>query len=352
MRTFDPRSDPARLLEWRVSEKPLEDSGMANANQVPGEWTGDEIAVLAAAVSRAPSVHNTQPWRLQTHGHDALLLERADLRLPRHDPLGRDRMMSCGAALANLRLAVRRLGWAETWAQFPLPERPGVVARVRAGDRLQPGEAELARYRAIGARRSHRARFAGPPAPEVLADLVHAPTVPGVELHRLEGDAGTGALARLLGHAAAVIQGDRAYLRELAAWTTDDLAGDGIPQANRPPGSLPWAGLVDAATRLPDTDTLARRLRQEAHLLVLTVGDGHGDHLVAGVALQEAWLAATALGLAASVLTQPLHVHEVRAGLIEACELAGYPQAVLRVGLPSHVFPPTPRRSSTELIRK
>ena len=324
---------------------------MANVNEASGEWTGDEIAVVAAAVGRAPSVHNIQPWWLETHDRVVLLVERADLRLPRHDVLGRDRMLSCGAALANLRLAVRRLGWAGTWGQFPLPERPGVVARVRAGDRLPPAETELSRYRAIGTRRSHRARFAGPPDPGALAAIVHASTVPGVQLHRMEGGIGAGALAHLLVHAAATIRGDRAYLRELAAWTTDEPADDGIPSANRPSGSLPWVGLVDARTRVPDTDTLARRLRDETHLLVLTVGDGRSDHLLAGAALQDAWLAATALGLAGSVLTQPLHVPEVRAGLIEAGELAGYPQAVLRIGLPSQVVPPTPRRPSSELLR-
>jgi hypothetical protein len=63
------------------------------------------------------------------------------------------------------------------------------------------------------------------------------------------------------------------------------------------------------------------------------------------------WLAATAAGLAASVLTQPLHLHEVRAGLIEAMDLPGYPQAILRVGLPSGEVPPTPRRPLTDVIR-
>lgn len=324
---------------------------MADAKQAPGEWTGDEVAVLAAAVGRAPSVHNTQPWWLETPGRTALLVERADLRLPRHDPLGRDRMLSCGAALATLRLAVRRLGWAEAWDQFPFPERPGVVARVRAGGRLPPGETEVARFQAVGRRRSHRARFSGPPGSAVLAELVHAPTVPGVQVHRLVGGAAADALAGLLGHAATAVRGDRAYLRELAAWTTGEQAVDGIPSANRPRGSLPWAGLVDAATRVPDTGVLARRLAEEAHLLVLTVGDGRSDHLLAGAALQEVWLAATALGLAVSVLTQPLHVHEVRAGLIEACELAGYPQAILRIGLPAQTFPPTPRRPSSDLLR-
>jgi hypothetical protein len=38
--------------------------------------------------------------------------------------------------------------------------------------------------------------------------------------------------------------------------------------------------------------------------------------------------------VAGSVLTQPLQVHEVRVGLIEGLDLAGFPQALLRFGYP------------------
>jgi hypothetical protein len=42
-----------------------------------------------------------------------------------------------------------------------------------------------------------------------------------------------------------------------------------------------------------------------------------------------------------SVLTQPLHLHEVRAGLIERLGLAGFPQLLLRLGYPVTATPAT-----------
>ncbi|WP_436498385.1 Acg family FMN-binding oxidoreductase [Actinokineospora sp. HUAS TT18] len=318
--------------------------------QTEGEWTQGEIALMAAAVSRAPSVHNTQPWVLEARGRTAALYERFDIRLPRHDPAGRDRLISCGAALTNLRLAVRRLGWSARWGQFGNPLRPDEVARVTATDRGTPTPWDMALFHAISARRSHRGRFAGPASAQDVAALKHSSTTPGLSAHVVAATE-VGAIASRLRYAASVLQGDRAYLRELAAWTAELPLPDGIPLANLPAGALPWTGLVNAATHIPDDDTLAARLGEESLLVLITVGDGRSDHLHAGMALQEIWLAATTRGLAASVLTQPLHLHEVRAGLIEAMELPGYPQAILRVGMPADVVPPTPRRPLGEVIR-
>ena len=58
---------------------------------------------LAAA---APSVRNSQPWRWEV-GRDAVHLH-ADLArwLPAADPMGRDLVMSCGAALHHARVAL------------------------------------------------------------------------------------------------------------------------------------------------------------------------------------------------------------------------------------------------------
>jgi hypothetical protein len=104
--------------------------------------------------------------------------------------------------------------------------------------------------------------------------------------------------------------------------------------------TLPWAGLVRRFTAVPDPAVFAERLRRECLLVLLTPDDGPLDHVRAGMAAQVTWLAATAAGLVGSILTQPLQLHEVRAGLIEGMELAGFPQALMRFGHPAE--PPHP----------
>ncbi|WP_027928847.1 Acg family FMN-binding oxidoreductase [Amycolatopsis thermoflava] len=298
-------------------------------------WTAAELGVLARAVAQAPSVHNSQPWAL-VPGDDVIeLRERTEVELPRHDPEGRDRLMSCGAALVNLRLALSVLGRRPRVTLLP---RPDVVAEVRTPARGEPSPSELGRYSAIYRRSSYRAPFALHPVPApVLRELAHAAVAPGAGARLVEPRTESGALAELLGHAGLVLRDDRAYQRELTAWTAQFRQ---VPAAAT---TLPWSGLVRADTRLPDPVTLAERIAAESMLVVLTDDDTRRDHVLAGTALQETWLAAITHGLAGSVLTQPLHLHEVRAGLIERLALPGRPQALLRFGHPVTAAPPAAR---------
>ncbi|PPK65162.1 nitroreductase family protein [Actinokineospora auranticolor] len=316
------------------------------------EWDRGEVAVLTAAFSRAPSVHNSQPWLLELDGRAARVLERVDIALPRHDRLGRDRLISCGAAVTTVRVAVRQLGWAAPWRQFPDPTRPEVVARIDAGGRREPTETDLAVYRAIPNRHSHRGAFTPDPVDAALLcalrdqALEDTPRAAAVRILHAPGD--TGDLARVLARSALVFRHDHAYQRELAAWRGG--ADDGLPSAGGTP-TLPWTGLVDEHTAVPDDDVLAARLARESYLLITTTGDGRSDHLAAGMVTQQLWLGAVAAGLAGSVLTQPLHVPEARKSLIRRLDLSGYPQLLLRVGHPAEVPAPSRRRSTDDLIR-
>src|SRR4051812_29830309 len=64
---------------------------------------------LRRAASRArlaPSIHNSQPWRMRLDG-DALVLELdPDRLLPAIDPYGRQAWISCGCALFNARASL------------------------------------------------------------------------------------------------------------------------------------------------------------------------------------------------------------------------------------------------------
>lgn len=320
------------------------------------EWSAGETDVLARAVVRAPSVHNTQPWSLELAEGQAALYERADLALPFHDLLGRDRSISCGAAVEHLELGMHVLGVATDLRLLPDPADPSVVARLFAAGSRVPTDVDLHRYSAIARRRSYRHRFAATAVSDYARkDLIAAASSDGVTVKPLHGNAEYTALADLLEYAGVAARADRGYQRELALWTIRDershVHGAGIAGSALPASTLPWAGIVRARTSVPDRQTLAERLAGETVLVFGTAGDARIDHIRVGMAMERTWLAAVDMGLVAAVQTQPLHLSEVRASLATSLELPGCPQLLMRVGHAAGPVPQSPRRREAELLR-
>src|ERR1700747_3015581 len=86
---------------------------------------------LIATAARAPSVHNSQPWRFRV-GEDAVELWCDPRRRTWSDASGREMLISCGAALFGLRLAMRSLGFQPVVELLPDPARLRLLARVMA----------------------------------------------------------------------------------------------------------------------------------------------------------------------------------------------------------------------------
>ncbi|MGO9781828.1 MAG: hypothetical protein ACLPKE_07860 [Streptosporangiaceae bacterium] len=140
----------------------------------------------------APSVYNTQPWSFRITADDRIELRanvsdsggarrgRWDLLLhsPAPGPWAREYAISCGAALMNLRLAIRVLGHDPFIALLPAPDSdPGLLASVEivAGGRHEPKELEKELYAAIRQRHTDRRPFSDVPVhPGVLVEMEHA----------------------------------------------------------------------------------------------------------------------------------------------------------------------------------
>src|SRR5262252_3090101 len=90
------------------------------------------VTAMLATASRAPSVHNTQPWRFAVGPHAIDLCAGPERRLGQ-DRGGREMLISCGAALFGLRLAMRGLGYLPAVRLLPDQSRPTLLARVALG---------------------------------------------------------------------------------------------------------------------------------------------------------------------------------------------------------------------------
>src|SRR5215472_17796487 len=104
------------------------------APPLPRRIPARTVTELLATAARAPSVHNTQPWRFAVGAHAIDLYADTDRKVGQ-DRDGREMLISCGAALFGLRLAVRGLGYLPAVTLFAERSRPWLLARVTVGHR-------------------------------------------------------------------------------------------------------------------------------------------------------------------------------------------------------------------------
>jgi nitroreductase len=312
--------------------------------------TMGEVYDCVRAATAAPSIHNTQPWRFAAGpGHIEV---RADLsrRLRVIDPSGRSLHISCGAALFNLRTAVRYHGWHCRVLLLPDRSAPERLASVELHGRRRVDDVDRALYAAIPRRHTNRAPFTDRPVPDdAIRQLEEAARVEGGRLRVLDPDAAAAFLA-LVRTADVRQRNDPAYRAELRAWTTDSPdRTDGVPRsAFGPWNAMEILPVRDFGLDWPVSDRPAARFESEPTVAVLsTDGDGPVDWLRAGVALQRVLLQVTMRGLSASLMTQPLELPPLRA--LVAQSRFDAPQVILRVGYGGPAMP-SPRRLVADVL--
>jgi hypothetical protein len=144
----------------------LQEPAAAAAGEPPAPEQITRLAVAAAV--QAPSVHNTQPWWFSEQEHQISVHADTGRRLQVADPDGREILISCGAALFNIRVALRHLGYVPEVSVLPHPDRPDLVARVRWRGRIPAVEYEEQLFAEIERRRTHRDAFLPAPLPPGL----------------------------------------------------------------------------------------------------------------------------------------------------------------------------------------
>jgi nitroreductase len=319
-------------------------------------------AVLAVAV-RAPSIHNTQPWRWRLSGGGLELLADRSRQLSVADPDGHSLMVSCGAAAHLTEIALRAAGIDVQTQLLPDPTDPDRLARFTPTGAREPEPALLEQVDAALRRCSDRRPFDRRPlVEEQIERLRVASSDPDVwvdfpvqEDQRID-------LAVAVSWADRVERNDEAYIAEMNRWVHDPdvhALADGIPLDAVPhvPPDQPRrtdVPLRDFELGLSGRQIIERDVDERPLIaVVFTHFDAPLDHLRAGQSMMRLMIEADVAGLASCPLSQAVDFAAFRTRVQGLMGWIGYPQIMLRVGYPggpASELVRTPRREPAAVL--
>jgi nitroreductase len=325
-------------------------------------------AQVVAAATRAPSIHNTQPWRFTAVPEQLDVFLDPGRSLPVLDPTARQQVISCGSAVEFALVSLAAAGHAAEVDVLPDDGDEDHLARIRVTGSRPPSAEHHALAEAIGRRHTVRAAFQPRAVPPELVDRLRAEADSYdtwlKPITRSEEEVAT---VFLISRAEEIEQGDPAYLAELQRWLrTDPAAEDGVPVEAVPSGD-PHARpsnwlirdfVVGDREQHPfldagDPDAPPPDVERPTVVLMGTSDDDRRAWLASGRALGRLLLLATAQGVAASPLTQALDWPATRTRMRSRLALVGYPQMLLRMGYPPESPAPvvSGRRPVSDVLR-
>ncbi|OBH12241.1 NAD(P)H nitroreductase [Mycobacterium sp. E1747] len=311
-------------------------------------------AVLLAC--RAPSVHNSQPWRWMTG--DGVLRLFVDRRraMPATDHSGRDVILSCGAVLDHLCVAMTAAGWEPKVQRLPDPDDPDQLAAVTFSPLEDVTEAQHRRTEAILQRRTDRLPLGRPTYWELFEPALRETFDPDVVSLDVLADEVRPLLVEATRLTEELRRDDSYYHAELDWWTSSFVLAEGMPPGALASDKESWR--VDVARSFPVRSHADRRgdvkVDWSKILVLSTPGDTRLDVLRCGEVLSTVLLECTVAGMATCPLTHLIELEESRDIVRELVGRHGEPQVLIRVGIapPLEQLPPaTPRRRLDDVLQ-
>ncbi|WP_123024463.1 Acg family FMN-binding oxidoreductase [Mycolicibacterium stellerae] len=323
----------------------------------PHETIGaDELAGIVELACRAPSLHNSQPWKWSVENGN-LLLTADHSRVAHHtDVTGQEVLLSCGAVLDHLQVAAAAAGWRTSVTRYPDTHDRDRLASIGFQKAESVDEHDRALGDAITRRRTDRLAFAAPEPWDALEKLLREVLEGTVADLDVIDENGRPALAAASRRSEDHRGGDASYRYELLWWAGHSHVDDGLPQTALP--SSTEARRVDVARDFPVYGTGDRRAnidRDHSKVLVLSTYDDSRENTVrCGEALSRVLLECTAAGFATCTLTHMIEVHDSREMVRRITGRHSEPQVLVRVGRAPETSDPTdltPRRPIRESLQ-
>lgn len=307
---------------------------------------------------RAPSLHNSQPWKWVADGAGLQLFLDPDRIVESSDDSGpmREALISCGAVLDHLRVAIAVAGWAVGVERFPDDDDLNHLASLGFEPLGEVTAEHRQRADAILRRRTDRLPFDPPTDWAVVEPTLRKSVGTDVVQFDVIADELRPQLAEVSALTESLRLYDSSYHAELAWWTGPFATSDGIPYNALI--SAAESDRVDVGREFPVVSRQERRTEvtedRSTVLVLSTDADSPQDALRSGEALSAVLLECTVAGLATCPLTHLTELTESRYVVNTLIGRTGMPQALIRVGRAPALDkapPMTPRRPIDDVFQ-
>ncbi len=338
-----------------MTDEPITATGLGRA----------EVEAALEVASRAPSIHNTQPWEWVLRDGALELRAARDRQLAVADPDGHSLKISCGAALSLTPLALRAAGYLVTTERLPDPDDADLLARFTAAGRAEPSVDDTDGAAAALRRHSERRPFRHEPLPDDVVDrLRDAAAGDDVYVHFPVRDEEKMNLAVAVSWADRVERDDAAYIAEMQKWIRDaevhaGASPDGVPVSAIPRVEAGHPRRTDVPVRDFEIGVsggaLIERDVDEKPLIgvILTPSDMPRQQLQAGESMMRLMVLAERLGVGCCPLSQAVDLAAFRHRVQTLMDWRDHPQMMLRLGYPPEApdtWPRTPRRPISSVL--
>lgn len=297
-----------------------------------------DFEFLVAQAVKAPSGHNTQPWKFRQNESAVEVYPDFDRRLPVVDPDDRELFVSLGCAVENLCLAAQTKGYKSA---VSVGDKGVITVSLAEEAGVKPSPL----FNQIDARQTNRSVYSGEEiALDALKRLQAIRSEDGVSVHYYARQT-----KQFNDIEQYVFQGNtnqmqnEAFKAELKSWMRfnkkhQDQTLDGLSYAVFGAPNVPrWMAepIMSMAINAKTQNKADReKIASASHLVLFTTRENSWREWVdLGRTLQRFLLTATELGIAHAYLNQPNEQPEIAAEMAKTLDLDGeYPTVLLRIG--------------------